>query len=54
MDIQLTDQIKRGNQIIESGEFIVNIGIDDQAITNITKHPRDKVRLPCQDKHRQY
>jgi hypothetical protein len=51
---QLTYQIKRGNQIVESGEFVVNIGIDYQDLANVTKNSRDQVPLPCQDKHRKH
>jgi hypothetical protein len=53
-DNQMTYQIKRGSQIIESGEFVVNIGIDYQDVANVTKYSRDKVPLPCQDKHRKH
>jgi hypothetical protein len=53
-DNQLTYQIKRGSQIIESGEFVVNIGIDYQDVANVTTHSREKVTLPCQDKHRKH
>jgi hypothetical protein len=50
----MTYQIKRGNQIVESGEFVVNIGIDYQDITDITKKSRYQVTLPCQPKRRQH
>jgi hypothetical protein len=51
---QMTYQIQRGNQIVESGEFVVNIGIDYQDVTDVTRHSREKVTLPCQDKHRKH
>jgi hypothetical protein len=47
---QMTYQIQRGSQIIESGEFVVNIGIDYQDVTDVTKRERAQVTLPCQDK----
>jgi hypothetical protein len=53
-DNPMTYQIKRGSQIIESGEFIVNLDIDYQDVANVTTHSRDKVPLPCQDKHRKH
>jgi hypothetical protein len=51
---QMIYQIKRGSQIIESGEFFVNISIDYQDVANVTTHSREKVPLPCQDKHRKH
>jgi hypothetical protein len=47
---QMTYQIKRGNQVVESGEFVVTIGIAYQDVTNTQTIARSKENLPCRDK----
>jgi hypothetical protein len=57
---QLTYQIKRGDQVIESGEFVMDIGIDYQDVDDVTTIARQESSLPCQrddgkdDDHRPY
>jgi hypothetical protein len=47
---QFVYQIKRGDQIVESGEFTANIGIDFQDVAKTTIIPRPKERLHCKRK----
>ncbi len=53
---QLTYQIKRGDQIVESGEFVANIGIEFQNMAQTTTIPRRKEHLRCKpkDDHHQH
>jgi hypothetical protein len=47
---QMTYQIKRGNQIVESGEFVVNIGIAYEDVRHTRTIARPKEDLPCRPK----
>jgi hypothetical protein len=54
-DNRMSYEIKRGNQVLESGEFIVKIAVDDR-YSSVTKTiPREVVHIPCpqdyDDKH---
>jgi hypothetical protein len=44
---RLTYQIKRGDAVVESGEFTVAITIHDRYITHTTTRSREVIEIPC-------
>jgi hypothetical protein len=49
---QMRYEIRRGQQVIESGEFIANITIEDRHITRRRTQSANRVEIPCIKKHR--
>ncbi|MBE9029926.1 hypothetical protein IQ266_09325 [filamentous cyanobacterium LEGE 11480] len=43
----LTYQIKRGRQVIESGEFPIVIDIQNRQVTRTIVRPREVIHIPC-------
>ena len=43
-------EIKRGKQIVESGEFIVKVDQNYRDKTRVVTVPRPKIEMPCVDK----
>jgi hypothetical protein len=49
---RMTYEIKRGAQVVESGEFVLNVEIQDSNISVTKTLPRQVVNIPCpEDKH---
>jgi hypothetical protein len=53
-DNRMSYEIKRGNQVLESGEFIVKIAVEDRYNAVTKTIPREIIHIPCPedyDKH---
>jgi hypothetical protein len=49
---RMTYEIKRGDQVIDSGEFQITIGINDQFTSVVQTLPREVVTIPCPEKEK--
>ncbi len=47
-------QIRRGEQVVEAGEFVVNVAINEQNISVTKTLPREVITIPCPEKEHKY
>jgi hypothetical protein len=44
---RMSYEIRRGQQVIEAGEFVTNIQISDRYVTRTITHEPNKITIPC-------